>query len=196
MKLKNLTVATGVVLTLGIGSGAGALLVRGSRAQDSPAAAVATTKPAVKPAAAETPKSPDVDPLLNELIQAARRRLLAQKDYYRAGRISIDRYIAASSDLARVELLAAKSEDERRGIRERHVKLAKEVESNEQAELKAGRSTESDMAEALQARVQAEYDMKSGEKEDAEKAALLRRIGELERKVEQLQKERDRSGRD
>jgi RNA polymerase sigma factor (sigma-70 family) len=196
MKLKNLTVATGVVLTLGIGSGTGALVVRGSRAQDSPAATVATTKPAVKPAAGpETPKSPDVDPLLNDLIQAARRRLLAQKDYYRAGRIGIDRYIAASFDLARVELLAAKSEDERRAIRERHVKLAKEVENNEQAELKAGRSTESDMAEAHQARVQAEYDMKSGEKEDAEKAALLRRIGELERKVEQLQKGRDGSGR-
>ena len=139
-------------------------------------------------AAADTATQPEIDPLLNELIQAARRRLLAQKDYYRAGRIAIDRYIAASSDLARVELLAAKSEFERRAIRRRHVQLAKEVEAHEKAERDAGRSTASDFAEAHQGRVQAEFDMKAGEKEDAEKTSLLRRLAELERRVEQLQK--------
>ena len=108
---------------------------------------------------------------------------------------SIDRYLAASSDLARVELLAAKGEAERRAIRRRHVQLAKEVEAHEKAELDAGRSTAPDTTEAHQARLQAEYDMMAGEKEDAEKASLLRRIAELEWKVERLQKDRGRSGR-
>ena len=43
-------------------------------------------------------------------------------------------------------------------------------------------------AEAHQGRVQAEFDMKAGEQEDAEKTSLLRRVAELERRVEQLQK--------
>jgi RNA polymerase sigma factor (sigma-70 family) len=189
MMLKKLAVIAGVIVALGIGSGTGALLIRGSRAQDSPPAAGATTKTVTKPSV-HTPKQPDVDPLLKELIEAARRRLNAQRAYYEEGRITIDRFIAAVADVERVELLAAKTDAERRAIRQRRVDLAKEVENREQAELKVGRGTESDLAEAHQARAQAEYDMKAGEKEDAEKAALLRRIAELERKIEQLQKER------
>jgi hypothetical protein len=176
MILKKLTVIASVIVTLGIGSGREALFVAGSRAQDAPAAA------------ADIKTQPEIDPLLNELIQAARQRLLAQKDYYGAGRITIDRYIAASSDLARVELLAAKSEVQRGAIRRRHVQFAKEVEAHEKAERDSGRSTESDFAEAHQGRVQAEFNMKAGEKEEAEKTSLLRRLAELERRVEQLQK--------
>jgi hypothetical protein len=194
MMLKKLTLIAGVVMTLGIGSGTGALLVRGLRAQDSPPAAGATTKTVAQPAA-NPPKQPDVDPLLKELVEAARRRLKAQTAYYEQGRITIDRFIAAVADVERVELLAAKTEAERRSIRRRRVDLAKEIENREQAELQVGRGTESDLAEAHQARVQAEFDMKAGEKEDAEKAALLHRIAELERKVEQLQKERVGQGR-
>jgi RNA polymerase sigma factor (sigma-70 family) len=193
MILKKLTVIAGVIVTLGIGSGSGSLLVGGSQAQDAPAAAAAT-RTVAETAAADATTQPEIDPLLDELIQAARRRLLAQKDYYRAGRITIDRYIAASSDLARVELLAARSEVERRAIRRRHVQLATQVEAHEKAERDAGRSTVSDFTEAHQGRVQAEFDMKAGEKEDAEKTSLLRRVAELERKVGGLLKsEADRT---
>jgi hypothetical protein len=74
------------------------------------------------------------------------------------------------------------------------VQLAKEVEAHEKAERDAGRSTVSDFAEAHQGRVQAEFDMKAGEQQDAEKMSLLRRVTELERRVEQLQKsEADRA---
>jgi hypothetical protein len=181
-----------VIVTLGIGSGREATLVDGSRARDAPAAATATGT--VPKTAADTTTQPGIDPLLKELIQAARRRLVAQKDYYRAGRITIDRYIEASSDLARVELLAAKSEVERRAIRRCHVQLAKEVEAHAKAERDAGRGTVSDLAEAHQGRVQAEFDMKAGEHEDAEKTSLLRRVAELERRVKQLEKsEADRA---
>ncbi len=53
-----------------------------------------------------------------------------------------------------------------------------------------GRGTVADVAEARLCRLQAEFDMKLNEKADAEMASLLRRVAELERKVEQLQKER------
>jgi hypothetical protein len=195
MMIKKRAVIGCAILSFAICSGTGALLVRNSRAQNSQPTVATPTRPAAEAAnGAAAPNQPEIDPLLNELIQAARRRLLAQKDYYRTGRIAIDRYIAASSDLARVELLAAKGEAERRAIRRRHVQLAKEVEVHEKAELDAGRSTAPDTTEAHQARLQAEYDMMAGEKEDAEKASLLRRIAELERKVERLQKERGGSG--
>ncbi len=161
---------------------------------DAPAAAA--PKQAARPAAgAGAPQRPEIDPLLKELIEAARQRLDAQKDYYEAGRITIDRYIAASVNLERVELLAAKSDDERKAIRQRLVDLTRQIEAMEKAKRDVGRSTNADVAEAHQAHIQAEYDLKSGEKEDAEKAALLRRIADLERKVEQLQKERGAPGR-
>jgi predicted ATPase len=182
-----------VIVPLGIGSGRQALLVDASRAQHAPAAAAATGTVA-KTAAADTTAQPEIDPLLKELIQAARRRLLSQTDDYRVGRITIDRYIAASSDLARVELPAAKSDVERRAIRRRHVQLAREVAAHEKAERDAGRGTLSDLAEAHQGRVQAEFDMRAGEQEDAEKTSLLRLVAGLERRVEQLEKsEADRA---
>ncbi len=186
MILKKSTVIAAVIVTIGIGSGTGAFLGGGSRAQDAPAAAKPGT--VARTRAADTPAQPEIDPLLNELIQAARRRLSAQRDYYRAGRITVDRYIAASSELARIELLAARTETERTAIRRRHVQLAKEIESVEKAKLDEGQSTASEFAEAQQGRAQAEFDLKAGEREEAEKASLLRRIAELERRVEQLQK--------
>jgi hypothetical protein len=166
--------------------------MRYTRAQDSRPAAAATSKQAVKPAyGAAAPKQPEIDPLLKELIDAARQRLKAQTAYYELGRIPLDRLIAASESLERVELLAAKTEGERRAIRLRRANLARDIERREEAELRGGRGTEADTAEARQARIQAQYALKAGEKEDAEKASLLHRISELERKVEQLQKDRE-----
>jgi hypothetical protein len=72
----------------------------------------------------------------------------------------------------------------------------KEIERRERAALQEDRGTATDVAETRQARLQAEFDMGVSEKEDVEKASLLRRIGEPERKVEQLQKERSGSSRE
>jgi RNA polymerase sigma factor (sigma-70 family) len=194
MMLKKVIVTAGVIAMLGIGSGTGLFLVRASRAQDRPAASDETTKTARRPPdGPDAPKPADVDTLLKQLIDAARQRLEAQKAYYEQGRITIDRYIDAGTELARVELLAAKTDAERRAARQRQMDLAKQVEAREQADLEVGRGTVADLAEARQRRIQAEYDMIAGEKEDTEKASLLRRIAELERKVEQLEK--DRAGR-
>jgi hypothetical protein len=185
MMHKKPTVIASAIVMLGIGSGTGALLNRSSRAQNPPPAA--PTKPA---AGAEAPKPSDADRLLAELIQAARQTQEAQKGLYETGTTTFDRYLDAGSELVRVELLAAKTEAERRAIRQRQVDLAKQIEAFAKLRRDAAQGTFADIAKARQRRIQAEYDMITVEKEDAEKAALLRRIAELERRVDQLEKER------
>jgi RNA polymerase sigma factor (sigma-70 family) len=209
MMLKKLAIIAGVIVTLGIGSGTGAFLIRSSRAQNPPPAAPAkpvagaaapqpvspaTLSPNVYPAkpvaGAAAPQQSGIDRLLAELVQAARERLDAEKVLYQSARTTNDRYLAAAAELARVELLAAKTDAERRAIRQRQVDLAKQIEDFAQQVKQFGRGTAADLAESRQRRIQAEYDMITGEKDDAEKAALLRRIAELERRVDQLEKER------
>jgi RNA polymerase sigma-70 factor (ECF subfamily) len=210
MTLKKLTVAGCLVATLGLGTGTGALVIRGVRAQNAAApAGLAPAQPAAKaapapPNAAPAPRKdendlqrlienypipPGIDPQLRQLLAAAIQRLDAQRAYYEEGRITLDRFLAASESLERVELLAAKGFAERRAVRKRHVDRLKEILNREQAELQVGRGTVADVTEAQLAFAEAEYTMRVGDNEDAEKATLLRRIDELERNVKKLQKE-------
>ncbi len=192
MMLKKLTVAACVLLSLGICSGAGAFLVRSSRAQN-PAPAAAP--PAKSAAGADAPKPLEMDALLKALLEAARRRYDAQKSYYEEGRITIDRLVDACRHLEKYESIAAKTDAERSAVRSRLLQLLSDVERREEAERIAGRGTEADAAEARQARLEAEFDMRAAETAEAEKASLLKRIAALERKVEQLQKEQGARGR-
>ena len=193
MLLKKLTIVACALLPFGIAAiGGGVILVRASRAQETrPAPAAApnqTTKPVAKP---DPAKSDDIDPLLRQLLEAARQRIEAQRAYYEEGRITIDRFIDACAHLEKVQLLAAKTEDQRRSVRQRHLDLLKEIENREEAEVQVGRGTVADVAEARQRRLEAEFELKISEKEASETASLLRRLSELERKVDQLQRERD-----
>ena len=191
MMLKKLTIAGCVFLSLGIVSvGGGALLVRASRAQDpktAPAAGTAQTRP---PAAAVVQKPDEIDPLLEALLKAARQRVDAQRAYYEEGRITLDRFIDAVARLEKVELMIARTDAARGAIRDRHLSLLEEIEKREKAALEVGRGTVADVSEARERYLEAEYERKVIEKEAAEKASILRRLSELERKVEQLQRER------
>jgi polysaccharide export outer membrane protein len=129
-------------------------------------------------------KPPDVDLLLQQSLDAARKRIEAQKAYYEEGRITLDRFIDACRELELAQLMAAQTGAERTAIKERHVALLKEIEEREKAELLVGRGTISDVSEAVQRRVQAETELKA----DQDLPSILRRLGELERKVEELQK--------
>jgi len=194
MMLKKLTIAACALVALGVATGGGAVLVRASSAQDpqSPAAA-APSQPAQPPAAAQTEAKPeDIDPLVQQLLDAARKRVEAQRAYYEEGRITLDRFLDACAHLGKAELLAAKTDAERAAIRRRDVELFKEILVREQAEKKVGRGTDADVAEAQLRYLEEEYEQKVAEKAAAEKAAILRRLDDLERKVEQLQ--RTRSG--
>ena len=135
-------------------------------------------------------KPVDIDPQLEKLLAAARQRVEAQKAYYEEGRLTLDRFIDALVRLEKAELIAAKTESERMQIRQRRVRLLEEIENREKAELQVGRGTIADVSEARQRHLEAEYEMKQIVKEVAEKSAILRRLSELERKIDQLQRER------
>jgi RNA polymerase sigma factor (sigma-70 family) len=188
MMLKKLAFAACVLLSVGTMTiGGGAVLVRTSRAQGPRPAPAAAPGQATKPAPApDTTKADELDPLLKQLLEAARKRLDAQKAYYEEGRITIDRFLDACARLERVELMAAKTDAERLTIGQRFVDLLKEIEVREQAELQVGRGTVADLAEALERRLEAEYELKARRKEAGEAAAILRRLSDLERKVDHL----------
>ena len=83
----------------------------------------------------------------------------------------------------------AKIDADRLAVGQRHVDRAKEIEKREKAELELGRGTVSDLSEARARRLEAELDLKLCQREAGEMAAVLRRLNDLERKVEGLQKE-------
>ena len=89
-----------------------------------------------------------------------------------------------------VELMIATSDVERIAIRQRHFARLKEIESREKVEEEVGRGTEADVAEATWHRMQAEFGLKTTQARTSDIDLLLRRLSELERKVDQLQKER------
>jgi hypothetical protein len=187
MLLKKLTIIVCALLPLGtIAIGGGVMLGRQSRAQDHPPAV--TSAPNGSQAATKTnvPKPPEADPMLAQLVEAALKRVDAQKAFYEEGRMTIDRFIDAISELEFAQLMAARTDAERATIKERHLAILKEVEQREKAEIEVGRGTVSDLAEAVQRRLQAEAALKS----DHDLPSILRRLKELERKVDELQKER------
>ncbi len=125
------------------------------------------------------------------MLDAARQRYDAQAAYYKEGRITLDRFADASYQLAEAELRTAKTPYERTAIKKRHLDRLKEIESREETELKNGRGTQSDVSEATMRRIEAELDLHEAvnSKGETDLAPILRRLGELERQVKQLQKE-------
>lgn len=188
MLIRKLTIVACVLATLGIGTGAGISLVRRTPAQEAPAARPSPAR--ARPVSVAEPTVPDIDPKLKELIEAARKRVEAQKAYYEVGRMTLDRFIQGLVDLCDVDLLAATTDAERSAVLQRKIDRLKEIEEREKGELAVGRGTEADVAESGQARLRAEFDLKVRQKEQAEQTALLHRIAELERKVAELQNER------
>ena len=131
-------------------AGAGSTLASKSPTQDT----VAAKKTAA-------PKPPEVDPLLQQSIDAARKRIDAQRAYYEEGRITLDRFIDACRELELAQLMVAQTDAERTAIKQRHIAILKEIEDREKAEMEVGRGTISDLSEAIQRRVQAETELKS-----------------------------------
>ena len=191
MLLKKILIVACTLLPMALTAlGGGWSLSRRIQAQVQKPSAAASV-PNVPPAAAkETPPLDEVDRLAQQLLEAARKRLEAQKAYYQEGRITLDRYLDASKQLEIAELRVAKTDADRQVVRIRHVDRTKEIENREKAELEAGRGTVADVAEAHERHLEAELTMILSQRQAGEIAALVRRVDQLERKVEQLQKER------
>jgi len=132
-----------------------------------------------------------------KLVDVARQRYEAQEAFYKKGRITIDRIADASLQLAEAELKTARTPYERVAIKKRHFDRLKKIEELEEAEVKAGRGTKASLAEATMRCVEAGMDLHEAikSKNTADLSTIVRRLGELERKVAQQQKEQDRRNR-
>jgi hypothetical protein len=172
--------------------GVGLFLATRTQAHVQTAPAVVSGAPAPQATSKEAPQPDDIDRLARELVETARKRYEAQKAYYDEGRITIDRLIDASKALELAELRLATTDADGAAVRRRHIDHLNELEKREKAEFAAGRATVADVLEARQRYLEAELDLKFGQRQARETAALLRRLDELERKVDQLQKERVR----
>ena len=189
MFLKKLIIVACAFLPIGMVTlGAGLFLARRTQAQGQKEASFTSPPPARQVPARETPKPDDIDRLAHELLEAARRRYEAQKAYYEEGRITIDRFIDASKALELAELRLATTEADSGAVRRRHVDRIIELEKREKAELANGRGTVADVSEAHHRYVEAELDLKISQRQASETATLIRRLDELERKVERLEK--------
>ena len=131
-----------------------------------------------------------------KLVDVARRRYEAQEAAHNEGRITIDRILDASLQLAEAELRTARTAYERMAIKKRHFDRLKRIEEREEVEVKEGRGTKADVAEAAMRCVEAEMDLRDAitVRSTPDLSRILRRLNELERKVAQLQKDRPPSG--
>jgi RNA polymerase sigma factor (sigma-70 family) len=132
------------------------------------------------------PELSEVDRLRQKVLEAARVRLDAQRAYYEQGRITIDRFIDAGKQFELAEMSAAKTDSERLAAMQRYANRLVEIERREQAELEAGRGTVADVAEASYRRTEAQLELELAKTNAEGTTSILRRLSELERKVDQL----------
>jgi predicted nucleic acid-binding Zn-ribbon protein len=186
MMLTKLKVLACVLLSLGMFAlGGRALVGQVSKPQK------ATPEAASKPA-----KSIPVDrekELIRSLLEAARKRLEAQRKYYEEGRITIDRYCDASFQLKEAELLVATTREQRIHAVRANLDRLREVEAREKSALEAGRGTQADLSEATLRREQAELEALQAEKREGrtELNDLERRLATVEEKLDRVIKSPD-----
>ena len=152
-KLKLLLI--GGLAAAGMVAGVGSLLGQ----VPAPRGAASEVEQPVAPARAKAAIDPERE-AIRKLVEAARRRLEARKrEFYEERRITIDRFLDASSGVMGAEILQATTRLERVNAVERHLARVKEVEAREREEHKFGQGTTADVTEANQARERAEFDL-------------------------------------
>jgi RNA polymerase sigma factor (sigma-70 family) len=192
------TVALGLA---GMGDGGQDAPGSGLNRKDAPGKAAATQTAPEKKAASTTinPLPEPVDVMIpkqrERLLNAAAQRLDAQRAYYEEGRITIDRFIQALQDFRDAQMEQATTREQRILAAQNHLDLMDEVVKREEAELKVGRGTVADLAEAHVARELAAVALLKAHKGEApgDLEALKKRIETMEQKLEQVMKRLDRS---
>jgi hypothetical protein len=190
MIFKRLTV--NATLLVGLGSiatvGWQAVVAARSAQDPKPAVTASIEQKGQQDGAAKADEQDGLDALVQEMIEVARSRFHHQRQHYELGRITVDRYIDACEQLKNAELTFAKSEQARNAIRRHFLTRLKDIESREKGDLDAGKSTDADLDEIRLRRLQVEIELKTASKEDDRLPLILKRMSELERKVEQLEK--------
>ena len=102
----------------------------GSRSGQKPQEAAAPKQESRGVAAPTTAEPPDpVDPLVRQLMRAARERLDSQRAFYEEGRITLDRFVLGSVRLMEVERMVARNEAETLSAIKRHLGRLQEIEN-------------------------------------------------------------------
>jgi RNA polymerase sigma factor (sigma-70 family) len=187
--------ALAVLSTCILASSVGILVGQETATRPDAARPPGATRPdgTVIPAQASGVAAPEEEPegaLKKRLVDAARRRLEAQKAFYEEGRITIDRFLSASHELMLAEIQASTNREGRITAAKEHLDRVKGVEAREQSELRVGRGTKADVTEAEQSRLQAELDLRAAEDPNGryEMEVLQDRVKAVERKLDQVLK--------
>jgi len=194
--LKKLSILAAALFSAGALTIASAvILVRSSQAQD---AQGKNARPENKSAfLLEKPYKPaeqvDIDRQLQEMLKLAHSRFELQGHLYKAGQVGLDSLITAAEELEKAESYAAKNPADRKAAKERQLTRLKNIETQAAAMEQAGRVGIEELQGVKIRRMQAELDLKAGDDQNADLPALLRRLKELERKVEDLEKRVPRS---
>jgi hypothetical protein len=191
LMLKKISVAAAAILSLAtLTIGGGVALVRTSRAQDArPKAVRADVNKTYLLEAPYKPAEPiDAGRQQQEILKLAHSRFELLSRLHNEGEISLDSLIAACEELEKAESYAAKNSEERIAAKQRHLARLKNIEARSETAVRAGPGSALDLQGIKIRRMQAELDLKTGERNDADLRAILQRLKELERKVEQLEK--------
>lgn len=191
MTLKKLMVWATALVGLGTISSLGGLAVLpASRAQDPrPGEPASTTKQSsTKDAPAKAIELSELELLVRQTLDVARRHFEDQRQLQKTGRITIDSYIDACEEIERIELRFATSQEARNAIRRQYLTRLKDIETLRRGEVDAGMATSFDLDEIRLQRMQAEIDLSTPTPEEQSVPAILKRLSDLERKVEQLEK--------
>ncbi len=132
----------------------------------------------------------DADLLVRQMLELARKRYEMVQRSYEEGEISFEAVIDAGDLIEKAELRAARSPEERRTILERSLSRLKHAEALVAARVRIGQGRPTDLDGIKLRRMQAELDLNTLANDASDLASILRRLSELERKVDQLEKER------
>jgi hypothetical protein len=191
LMFKKFSVAAAVIVSLAtLTVGGGAALVRTSQAQDekSKAARSDINKAYLLDAPYKTVEPIDADRQQQEILKLAHRRFEVRSLLYNERAISLDPLITACEELHNAESSAAKNWEERMAAKQRHLSRLKNIEARAATAEKAGRVGVEELQGIKIRRMQVELDLKTGAQNDADLRAILQRLKELEKKVEQLEK--------
>jgi hypothetical protein len=185
---KALTIGSTLVFSVAaVVAGGGIAVVRASRGEYAQNKPQSVAPPQAKPAAV-LPQTGPVNPLMQQLLEVARRRLDAQLESYHAGNASVRSILEASDRLDEIELRAAREPAERRTVKERRLKNLRTYEELAKNHHKAGQMSAFDVDDVLIRRLEAEISLNAPDAEQTDSAAILKGLNGLEKRVQDLEK--------
>jgi RNA polymerase sigma factor (sigma-70 family) len=191
LMLKKFSIVAAVIVSLAtLTVGGGVALVRTSRAQDEKSKfnSIDTNKMYLLDAPYKAAEPIDLEQQFRQQLGLIAERYEQRVKLYTSGAITLDRFIEVCAQLDTMELKAARNAKQRQIVKQRVLKRLEGIESLGKKAVDHGLAPTADLAEIRLRRMQAEIDLKAPDNEQIDSSAILKRLKELERKVEQLEK--------